>query len=203
MKVENSQRYLVLEANIYRLVGGGGRGAESLEAELAQVWGVNVWQWHARTQVTGVRGRTPQQRSLPLFKNKRANPTWDPGRKGRAAGHRPQRIHNEEQKSQSMTTSNNSYYQEVFECLRQGALVSESQQKKKKKNLNCLQMVIFSISPDETTCILSLQVSCLRKQSPISVVPLPKIVCPEPSQNETIRKIQTVRCFTRQLALTL
>ena len=133
MKVENSQRYLVLEANIYRLVGGGGRGAESLEAELAQVWGVNVWQWHARTQVTGVRGRTPQQRSLPLFKNKRANPTWDPGRKGRAAGHRPQRIHNEEQKSQSMTTSNNSYYQEVFECLRQGALVSESQQKKKKK----------------------------------------------------------------------
>ena len=42
MKVENSQRYLVLEANIYRLVGGGGGGADSLEAELAQVWGVNV-----------------------------------------------------------------------------------------------------------------------------------------------------------------
>lgn len=85
------------------------------------------------TKGTGGRERTPQQGSPPLFKNKRANPTWDPGRKGRAAGHRPQRIDNEEQKPQCVTTSNNSYYQEVFECLRQAALVSESQQKKKTK----------------------------------------------------------------------
>ena len=85
------------------------------------------------TKGTGGRERTPQQGSPPLFKNKRANPTWDPGRKGRAAGHRPQRIDNEEQKPQPVTTSNNSYYQEVFECLRQAALVSESQQKKTQK----------------------------------------------------------------------
>lgn len=154
------------------------------------------------TKVTGTRERTPQEGSSPLFKNKRANPTWDPGRKGRAAGHRPQRIDNEEQKPQSVTTSNNSYYQKVFECLRQAALVSEFQQKKKKKTQLSPHGHIQHLAY-ETTCILSLQVSCLRKQSPTSVVPLPKIVCPEPSQNETVRKIQTVRCLTRQLASTL
>ena len=85
------------------------------------------------TKGTGARERTPRQGSPPLFKNKRANPTWDPGRKGRAAGHRPQRRDNEEQKPQSVNTSNNSYYQKVFECLRQAALVSEFQQKKNQK----------------------------------------------------------------------
>ena len=141
------------------------------------------------TKGTGARERTSQQGSPPLFKNKRANPTWDPGRKGRAAGHRPQRIDNEEQKPQSVTTSNNSYYQEVFECLRQAALVSESQQKKnKKKHLNCLQMVIFSISTDETTCILNLQVSCLRKQSPTSVVPLQKLFALSPVKMKQLER---------------
>lgn len=67
---------------------------------------------------------------VPLFKNKRANPTWDPGKKGRAAGHTPQRTDNKEQKPQSVTTSNNSYYQEVFESLGQTALVSLIRSKK-------------------------------------------------------------------------
>lgn len=55
------------------------------------------------------------ERESVFLKNKRANTTWDIGRKGRAAGHRPQRIDNKEQKPQSVTTSNNSYCQEVFE----------------------------------------------------------------------------------------
>lgn len=88
-KVGNSQRYLVLQTNIYRLVWG----RESLEAKYAQGWDVNDGDTSKRK--TQVLDRGLHRKGVCIFnKNKRANITWDPGRKERAAGHRPQRIDN-------------------------------------------------------------------------------------------------------------
>lgn len=140
---------------------------------------VDTPQWTVKG--TGASERSPYKGNLPLFKNKRANPTWDPGRKGRAAGHTPQRLDNKEQKPQSVTTSNNSYYQEVFESPRQIALVSLIHSKKIRVTLaftKCSNLASPTVRPPDT---LSFQVWHLGKhRAPCRQIPLLEMFAPDP-----------------------
>lgn len=152
----------VLETNIYRLVmggaGGRGWGAESLEAEFAQVWSVNVWWWHHWTQKAWVLGRGLHRKRVRLcLKIKEQIPLGTLGeREGQlVTDHRKQIIKNRNPSLWPL---------QIIPATKRYLNASGKQpwslilsKKKKKSDLNCHQMVILSISHDATTCILSLQ----------------------------------------------